>query len=302
MIFATLSDSKYLTYGLTMYHSIRQYASEPFELHYLCTDDATYHKLNDINFREIIPYRLDDLASDDFELLKKNNARDDGTHPDGHCEFHWALSAFFTNFVLKKCSECLYVDSDILFYKDPRVIFDCVDNYSIGLITHKHQSLESNSRTGYYNVGIVYFRNDEVGLPCSSFWKDVVVDTNNRFSVTHGTCGDQKYLELFGEIFGQNNVKIIDEDIGHGAPWNFPHAEIQDKKIMWDSQFVMKQGKVTQDLVFNHFSHFNPNYDEGLYRVDRHGEWGNILPNLGIKDVYDNYYDCTYMIKSTYKL
>ena len=280
MIFATLSDSKYLKYGITMYHSLKEHATTDFELHYLCTDEEAYNRISEIGFSDIKPYRLEDIDSEDFQTLKKNNKRDDGTHPDGHCDFHWALSSYFTNFILHKEKECLYVDSDVVFYRDPKLVFDSVAGHSIGLITHKHQSFESNSLSGYYNVGIVYFRNDEVGIKCSDWWKRVVIDIDNEYSLTHGTCGDQKYLELFGVLFGQEKIKIIDEDIGHGAPWNFPQSEIdiENQKITWDSQFVMKQGKVTQDLVFNHFSHFNPNYEEGWYTVDRHGEWGNILP------------------------
>ena len=102
MIFATLSDSKYLRYGLTMYHSLRQYSSADFELHYLCTDDEAYESLVRFNFQEIRPYRLQDIDSKSFYLLKKNNVRDDGTNPDGHCAFHWALSSYFTNFICKR--------------------------------------------------------------------------------------------------------------------------------------------------------------------------------------------------------
>jgi len=47
------------------------------------------------------------------------------------------------------------------------------------------------------------------------------MDPNNRWHKTHGLCGDQKYLELFFDLFESKNIKILDENIGHGAPWNF---------------------------------------------------------------------------------
>ena len=42
------------------------------------------------------------------------------------------------------------------------------------------------------------------------------------------TIGDQKYLELFDEKFGAENIEILCHKVGNGAPWNFPMLEFNE--------------------------------------------------------------------------
>ena len=115
------------------------------------------------------------------------------------------------------------------------------------------------------------------------------MDKNNRWFAEYGGCGDQKYLELFESKFG--DVKILDEDIGHAAPWNFSLYNYfeDDTIIQWKD--------VIQPLVFIHFSHFN--MDENGYRVAHRAEWGMWGP---AKKYYDNYFRTLWDIRRRYNL
>jgi hypothetical protein len=55
-----------------------------------------------------------------------------------------------------------YIDSDIFFYQDIDIVYQEIGNKSVGIIAHRHNSVGSD-RDGAYNVGVVYFKNNEMG-------------------------------------------------------------------------------------------------------------------------------------------
>ena len=145
----------------------------------------------------------------------------------------------------KNAESVMYIDSDIYFYQDPKLVYDEIGDKSVGIIRHRHNT--SLSVDGEFNVGIIYFKNDEAGIECLRWWNDaVLLGTTPELS----TCGDQKYLEGFVPRFG-DSVCVIDETIAHGAPWNFRlyvYDYIDEGNVIW--------GDKVQPLVFNHFSKF----------------------------------------------
>jgi len=291
-VFVTLSDKYYLNKGIALYESINQLMRIDYRLYYLCLDELTFDKLKEINDKKLIPlYIKDEFHNNkDFELLAKNNK----SNPNNYSNFHFALGSFFSNYIMEKESpeSVLYIDADIIFYHSPEIIFKYA-NKSIGLILHRHN--EIGTTVGGYNVGIIYFCNDIIGKKCLKWWRDVVMDINNKWHETHGMCGDQKYLELFEPLFGKENIKVLDENIGHGAPWNFTlYKYFNDKNIIeW-------KGNI-QNFVFNHFSHFN--YDENSYKIQRKNEWGDkLLKNPMIKRYYDEYFKILKNVKRRYEL
>ena len=293
----TLSDKNYVTYGLCLYDSISKHSSD-FTLHYLAMDEETEDTLKRLNLENIKVYSMKDIEDNpQFQELKLNNESRPIDISDGQSDFHWALASFFSAHLLNSgLPHILYIDSDILFYRDVQTVFDAVGDKSIGLITHKHIRLHKvASNPGYYNVGIIYFKNDDVGSQCLNFWKDCCVYPDNEYAPVYGVCGDQKYLELFDELFGEENIEVLCHKGGNGAPWNFTMLEFKDNnRVLWTDPegLVLSPGEsIEQDLVFNHFSHFKPDYDDESFNFDRGGEWGPYLPtHPGVKETYIDYF------------
>ena len=293
----TLSDRNYITYGLCLYDSLKK-NSKDFTLHYLAMDEETEKILKDLDLDNIKVYSMDEIEDNpQFQDLKLNNESRPIDISDGQSKFHWALASFFSAHLINSgLPHALYIDADIYFYRDVQDVFDAVGEKSIGLITHKHIRLEKvATNPGYYNVGIIYFKNDEVGSKCLNFWKDCCVYPDNEYATVYGVCGDQKYLELFDELFGEENIEVLCHKIGNGAPWNFTMFEfIDNNRIIWRDPkgLVLKQGEyIEQDLVFSHFSHFKPDYDDESFNFDRGGEWGPYLPtHPGVKATYIDYF------------
>jgi len=294
--FTTLFDVNYLDKVIALYESINKFLSD-YRLYCLCLDDLAFNKIKEINDAKLIPLHIRDEFCDnkDFKILVKYNESVPASKPakkgkiPGYSDFHFALGSFFTHHIMEKelPEGILYIDSDIVFYVSPELIFDSVKNKSIGIIMHRHNKIGVG--VGGYNVGIVYFRNDEIGRKCLKWWRDVVMDKSNKWFPTHGFCGDQKYLELFESMFG--NVKVLDDDIGHAAPWNFRLYKYFD-----DRTIIEWNGKI-QPLVFIHFSHFN--YTKNSYRVARKKEW-KMHPSA--KRYYDEYFETLKSVKRRYKL
>ena len=305
----TLSDHNYIINGMCLYESLSKH-SDDFMLHYLCLNDETYNKLFSLGLDNLQYYSMYELSQDkDLETLKNNNVSRPIDESDGQSHFHWALASFFSRYLINNYNlpHVLYVDSDILFYHDVQRVFDAMGSKSIGIITHKHNKLDkTTTNVGYYNVGIIYFTNDEVGSKCLDFWRNCCIHSDNEYAETFGSCGDQKYLELFDDLFGKENVEVLCRKVGNGAPWNFTMFEfLEDDKIIWrdpEGNVLEPNEELEQDLVFNHFSHFAPNYDEQSFGFDRGGEWGPIYNHPGVVDVYANYMQNLLSAKEKYEL
>ena len=298
-----ISDSNYLTYGLALRDTLAENTEEDFVIHYLALDEQTKSFLDGVP--NIKTYDMDCVEKNEmFEMLKRNNP----SKPGDLSPFHWALASFFTYYLMSEegLEHCLYADTDICFYDDIKSIFIATEKDDVGLITHKHVPLDYMQSVGYYNVGVVYFSNSEASMKCLKFWRDCVADSSNSYAEQFGTCGDQKYLELFSFICEEARINILDKEIGHAAPWNFSLSAIQDRMLTWDMGpaffdcHVTGEHEITQPLVFVHFSHFTPDYDNDTYEIDFNFEdtpkgkrpaWGNVLPQPGVQELYDNYFE-----------
>ena len=287
----TLSDVHYLDRGIALYESLKRHTKVDFIIYYLCLDKVTYDTLKVIDDEQLVPLYIEDEFKDnkDFELLANNN----NSVPNGFSTFHFALASFFTDYILEKetLELVLYVDADILFYHSVDVIFNSMKGSSVGIIKHRH--IEVGSRFGGYNVGVVCFRNDYNGKACLKWWSNTQINPVNKWSKEYGTCGDQKYLELFEKLF--EGIKVLDDDIGHGAPWNLPLYRYYKNPsvIYWEYK--------KQLLVFIHFARFT--YTEDSYKEYRNKEWHlHLEDHPEIKRYYDEYYEILKDVKLRYKL
>lgn len=268
--------------GIAMCKSI--FAKDEYAcIFYLCLDIESYNFIMDIENFNVLPIHIDDLEAEDLDKLKMGNKSNYGTSYSQYC---WALTPYFIWHLLNNetfwgkpnsASEILYCDADLYFYESPQLIFDACKNKSVGIHTHGFGSYDPETNdVGEFNVGCVYFRNDETGKKIALWWKDCMLNLENEYAAKYGTCGDQKYLDLFIPLFGDHNIAVFDRDtnpkIKHGAPWNFGNYDFNAK----------------QELLFNHFSHFKTDFN-GNWSSSDHGEWApeNIHPK--VNEYYVNY-------------
>jgi hypothetical protein len=285
--FCTLSDNNYLLKGLTLYHSLKEH-EEDFKLHYLCIDDTIYDKLISLNIDDIIPYKLSDLMKYDGKLSKtKENMK--------YSDFCFSLASYFSNYILRNNKQNVYyLDSDLFFYRDLDIIEEEINGKSIGIIRHRH--VERGHYVGEYNVGLVYFKYNDIGIGCSNQWWEWVINPTNKHYKEYGTCGDQKYLELF-DIYYNGNISVIENNSSQVAPYNFDRVDWSP--FTKTNRKVIYKGK-KHDLTFCHFMQFKPKPNG----YDATGEPNNqkFLNIDSVKFLYDEYYNKTMEIKNKYQL
>ncbi len=292
MELVTIFDESYTSKGLTLYRSLEKTG---MKFHILCLDSKSYEIVKSCNLTNASVYSLEDLENENPELIKLKNLETKSKYGNQWARYCWALTPYFTNYILENIDleAVLYIDADLYFYNGMDEVKEEIGSSSIGIITHRHEHhLKNDTPSGKYNVGIVFFRKDEDGIECSRFWRDLLLNPDNEWAEKYGVCGDQKYLELF-ELMFTKNLRVIDDIVGHGAPWCFEsYVYLEKYKIVWRG--------IHQRLVFNHFSHFVDAGDE--WKSSHSGEWNPEKVHPYVREYYEDYHKEIIKTKEIFKL
>src|SRR5258708_3524245 len=208
-----------------------------------------------MNLEKLKVYSLTEFETinPDLQQAKTNPASKYGSQRDNYI---WSLTPYFIDLLLRVKLEdgdtLIYCDADIYWYESPGLIPEWMGNRSLALFTHRF-SQKVNTDVGWYNIGVVGFKNTRTARIVSFQWRSWVINTNHAFYESHGTCGDQKFAELFEKIIGRFNIFVVDEET--------PHYYISP----WSTHFG--EGK----NLYSHFSHFTLLEDD--YRDSYNGEW-----------------------------
>jgi hypothetical protein len=274
----TVSDFNYLSKGLALYESLIEY-SDNFILNYLCIDDKSFKFLKPFETTNLKVWSVNDLLKNDKNLsqLKNNNYR----------YFCWSLASYFSNFLIKKNNNSVtYIDSDILLHDNIDTILNEIGNKDIGIFRHRQFELTSNRPEGLYNVGIVFFKNSNLGKLLLNWWSDAVLHMKYP---NLATCGDQKYLEEFPRLCPKDRI-FIDGNIGHGAPWQWQLFNYDDYEtdgtIIWEGK--------KQKLIFSHFSQFDYDINNDTYIPSKEHHIYTPIEKYeeikALKIIYDDYF------------
>jgi hypothetical protein len=287
--FCTVCDSGYLLKGMALYESLVLQFEDKFILHWLCIDDGIFDVLTKLGLEHVNSVKLSEIEKKDKELCDaKNNPASE--YGDQYSQYCWSLTPYFINYCLyhfvKEDELLIYVDSDIYFFHSPKQIIEAVGEKSIGIHTHRFGGdYREDINTGWYNVGVVVFRKDRIGWDISSRWKHWLLKTDHEYYKSHGTTGDQKYLELFAKIAGKEHVCVFDVEfpIGHLAAWN------SDNLKHPEFGYIEIYGGI-QPMVFFHYSHFTYDFIEDKWSDSYHGEW-NPAKDPHVKVYFEKYYE-----------
>lgn len=240
--FTTLFNYKYLPSGLMMYRSLIRHVPK-FKLYIFAFDDITYEYLKKKNFNNIIPISLKDFEDKNLLRVKKKRTS---------LEYFWTCtgSTILYLFKKKKINDCIYVDADLYFYKNPEKIIRTVKKQSCMITRHNYAPEYNQAKTnGEFCVQFMYFKNNNYGNRILNKWRlDCIKWCYNK--VQGGKFGDQKYLDFWPKKF-VNHLSICSE-VGAGiAPWNSAIYNFlkRKKNILINND----QSNTKCDLFFFHF-------------------------------------------------
>jgi len=242
--FCTLFDSNYLHFGLALHSSLVKNCQD-FHLYIFAFDKKSEDFLKKASLKNVTIISLKEF--EDERLLAIKSSRSKG-------EYCWTSTASTVLYVLNNFSvaSCTYIDSDIFFFSDPKVLLDEMGDKSVLIISHRYpKDRDQSAISGKYCVQFMCFKNNAAGLEVLNWWRDRCIEwCYNRFE--DGKFGDQKYLDDWMTRF--DCVHEL-ENIGGGvAPWNVSQYKFYNKnnKIFG----VEKTNNKEFVLVFYHFHGF----------------------------------------------
>ncbi len=239
--YCSLWDRNYCAKGLALYESLTKHSSEPFTLHVLAMCSQTEKILNEL----ALP-NMHVMSLGAFELALNLKPIREGR---SWAEYCWTVASSLMEYLMPWLGSegITYLDSDLMFYGDPKEIFDEVGQRSLGIIPHRFpDDRRFMERNGIYNVGWVSARNTEAGRRCIARWaaqcREWCFARNED-----GKFGDQSYLDTWPTDFPGEVAAI--ENPGAGlAPWN-----IATYRLIAAGESVQVDDR---SLVFYHFHEF----------------------------------------------
>lgn len=249
MNFCTLFDSYYLDKGIALYRSLER-VSEDFMLYIFCFDDKSFEVLKAQNMKYAVILHHSDIENETGKLLELKKER-------SKAEYCWTCTPVIIEYVLKhfEVESCTYIDADLYFFEDPRLLFDEIKQAGADIVITGHRfgnSLKDKrylKRSGKYCVEFNYFNRSEHAKEALNWWRERCFEWCYHLYEPE-RMGDQKYLEKFPVLFkGVHELKHLG---GGTAPWNLAQYELKQAE---GRHIVLKEKKSGKEfpLVFYHF-------------------------------------------------
>ncbi len=247
--FCTLFDANYLARGLVTYESLMSATEGSAHLYVFAFDDLSLTTLRTMNLPNLTVISLAEFEDEDLLRIKPTRSRG---------EYCWTCTSSTIHYCIRTFDlpHCIYIDADMVFYQNPKVLLDEMPLSANVLITeHRYTPQYDKSKlSGKYCVQFMYFDNSENGQKVLNWWRDRCLEwCFNRHE--DGKFGDQKYLDDWLTRF--QGVHSLQHLGGGLAPWNVQQFDFQviKNKILGD--LTPKKGKNTEganfDAVFFHF-------------------------------------------------
>ena len=241
--FITLFDKNYLSRGLALYHSLVEQCGQ-FALYIVAMDSETeeYFKQENMDNRTIISLKQIEAFYPELVEIKKERSR---------AEYCWTLTPYSIQYAIKKyiLESCIYIDADMFFYSNPKVLLEEAGNNSIIITEHRYTPEYDQAKTsGKYCVQFMFFKNDANGTEALEWWRQRCKEwCYARFE--DGRFGDQKYLDDWITRF---KGVYVPRHIGCGiASWNLQQYDFftRANKIIVSDEITKEQ----KELIFAHY-------------------------------------------------
>lgn len=242
--YCTLFDTNYLSRGFAMYKSLQQNA-ENFHLYIFAFDEKCYEILKKLSLSDVTVISLNEFEDEQLLEIKKTRTSQ---------EYCWTCSPSIIHYCVLKynLTICTYIDADLIFYSDPKVLIDEMGDASVLITEHRYtKEYDQTNTSGRYCVQFVSFKNDANGMKVLNWWKNACFDWCYA-RCEDGKFGDQKYLDDWVTRFdGVHELKHLG---GGVAPWNIQQYKIIERYN--ELYCIQKSTKFIFKLVFFHFHGF----------------------------------------------
>ncbi|WP_040910917.1 hypothetical protein [Leptospira broomii] len=268
--FCTLFNSKYFSRGIVLLKSLEKFCSTPYHVYVIAFDFETFEALKKLNLPNVTPISLEEF--EDEELLEAKKSRTIQ-------EYCWTCTPSSIAYCIRefKLDQCTYIDADLMFLSDPKVLLDEMGDSSILLTEHRYTpKYDQSLLSGIYCVQFISFKNDIRGIKALQWWRQKCIEWCYA-TIEDGKFGDQKYLDDWRDRF--EGVHVLNHLGGGIASWNVQQYGFYLKD---DSVFgIDLKSKAEFPVVFYHFHDF---------KILNDAWWGH----SGGYEIFDNAYKYFY--------
>lgn len=273
--FCTLFNSAYLSRGLAMYQSLLEQNND-FHLYILAFDEDCFDVLSQLNLAKATVISLKEF--EDEHLLEVKIGR-------SATEYCWTCASSCIRYCIHtyQLDHCTYIDADLLFFSDPKALYDEMENAGKSVMITKHRytpGADQSATSGIYCVQYMTFKANKEGMEVLNWWADACLDwCYARFE--DGKFGDQKYLDDWTSRF--TCVHELEHLGGGVAPWNVQQYAFEKKGTKTCGK-ELASGK-SFDLVFYHYHGFRYTWDTSFVLTSEN----YLLTRSQIKMIYGPY-------------
>ena len=211
--FVTLFDKFFLPQGIALHISMQRHITK-YTLWILCVDDEVYGSLQKIALPNVRLLQLSKLETEKLLRVKTERTK---------AEYCWTLTPFAPRFVFEAdvtVNRVTYIDADLWFMTSPALIFNELTASQKSVLITDHGYAPENdqsAKSGQFCVQFMVFER-QIGELVRNWWEDRCIEwCYAKFE--EGKFGDQKYLDLWPEIF-PDKVHILQNKELTLAPWN----------------------------------------------------------------------------------
>ena len=234
--FCTLFNQHYLSRGIALIESLYQHC-DSFHLYVFAFDEITKQTLDSINYKAVSVISLEKF--EDNSLLKVKKRRT-------FTEYCWTCTPAVIRHLFNSYNidHCTYLDADIYFFDDPRLIINQVikSKKNVLITPHNFTSIYDRSdKCGKFCVQFMYFTNKQSSLEVLDDWyNDCMNWCFNRYE--DGKFGDQMYLDRWPSNY--KNIYILEDPVCLG-PWNINSSNMENAIFYHFHSFkINKKGSV----------------------------------------------------------
>lgn len=227
-----------------MYRSLEKNCPD-FHLYIFAFDEKSFSILKELKLEKATVISLNEFEDEKLISVKPSRTK---------AEYCWTCTPSIILYSIEKynLSNCTYIDADLFFYQDPKILFNEMGSKSILLTEHRYPpKFNRANKSGIYCVQFITFRNDDNGMTALKWWRERCIEwCYNRYE--DGKFGDQKYLDDWPQRF--KGVHILQHLGGGMAPWNveqYKFIERKGDKIIFEDATSSKKF----EAVFYHFHH-----------------------------------------------
>jgi hypothetical protein len=187
------------------------------------------------------------IATDQFENEELKKIKTERTRR----EYYWTCTPSVILYSIEnfKLDACTYLDADLFFFDNPKILIDELGGNSILITDHRYDPSHNKAyKLGKYCVQFNTFKNNGDGLKALKWWRDRCNEWCYG-TPEDGKFGDQKYLDDWLKRF-QGVCEL--SNLGGGvAPWNVLQYEFFNKNGKVFGKVLSTKSEF--NLVFYHF-------------------------------------------------